>query len=390
MKKNKVIRISNLAVFLNNFYVGQFRYFSRYYEIIGVSSYDDKHFEEFKSREEIKMIPINIERTISPLKDLISIVRIWFMLIKEKPVIVHSHLPKAGLLSMIAATFAFVKIRIHSIEGMPLMGASGLKRKILYLTEKMTCYFATRIICNSKGLRDYIVNQNICTPDKIIVFADGSSTGVDYDFYDPDNKDICNIDKISLRKDLGIDDEDVVFFFVGRIGVDKGFKELYTVIEKLPQKHKIKLLLAGVFEQKVGKLSDDLIHKIRNNPRILYVGRVNDLRPYFLISDVFIFPSYREGFPNSVLEAGAMGLPCIVTDINGCNEIIQDRFNGLIIKPRDEVSLKNAIIEITENSGLRFNLAKNIRPSITSRYNRQTLWDAMYNEYENQLKKIYE
>jgi glycosyltransferase involved in cell wall biosynthesis len=380
--KNKVIRVANVAVFFNNFYKGQFKYFNLFFEVIGVASFDVKHFNEFKDSEEVQMVALNIRRTISPLNDFISLIKLWRLFLFERPLIIHSHLPKAGLLSMIAGYFAFVKIRVHSVEGMPLMGAYGLKRRVLFMTERLTYSFATRIICNSKGLRDFIISENLCKPEKIVVFSEGSSTGVDYEFYNPENPEIRTLDREKLREELKISTETVVFFFVGRIGIDKGFNELIDVFEKIVETQSVKLLLAGVFEEKVGRLPDEIIQKIKSHKDIIFAGRVPDLRPYFMASDVFIFPSYREGFPNAVLEAGAMGLPCIVTDINGCNEIITDKFNGLIIKPKDRESLNTAMLEIIGNENLRKQMASNIRPSIVKRYTRIDLWNAMLNEYK--------
>jgi glycosyltransferase involved in cell wall biosynthesis len=383
LKRYKIVRICNVAVFFNNFYIKQFRYFNEFYEVIGVSTYDDKHFNEFKTSEGVRMIPLNIERTISPIKDVISFFNIFLLLIREKPLIIHSHLPKAGFLSMVAGYFAFVKIRIHSVEGMPLMGVSGFKREILLITEKITYRFASKVICNSNGLRDFIISQKLCKPEKIIVFGEGSSTGVDYEFYNPKNPKFLTFDRNRMREELRISNQAIVFFFVGRIGIDKGFRELFDVFEKVSKIKNVKLLLAGIFEEKVGRLSADLVQKIKTHKDIIFVGRVPDLRPYFMVSDVFLFPSYREGFPNSVLEAGAMGLPCIVSDINGCNEIITDKFNGLIIKPKDRKSLNSAMLEIIENESLRKLMASNIRPSIVKRYTRIDLWNAMLNEYKN-------
>jgi glycosyltransferase involved in cell wall biosynthesis len=377
LKKPKLVRITTVPVSMNIILKGQLAYMNQFFEVIGVTGYDEKHFEDVHKREEIRMEAIAMARTISPLSDLKSLWKLYRFLKKEKPAIVHTHTPKAGLLGMIASYFAGVPIRLHTVAGMPLMELKGLKKEILGITERLTYACAHQVYPNSKGLRKIIMNYGFCKAEKLKVIANGASNGVNVDLFDPHYASPTY--RSELRAKHGISDE-LVFCFVGRIALEKGIAELVNAFEKLQQEKatcKIKLVLIGTFEKHYGLLGEDLEQKISNHPDMLALGRFDDVRPYYLMSDVFVFPSYREGFPNALMEAGAMALPSIATDINGCNEIIEDGHNGILIRPKNE-----------EDLYLRKSLAANARKIIVEKFRRELIWKGLEEEYKHQLKKI--
>jgi glycosyltransferase involved in cell wall biosynthesis len=303
---------------------------------------------------------------------------------KEKPDIVHTHTPKAGLIGMLAARMAKVPHRLHTVAGMPLMETSGLKRKILNFTEKLTYSCAQHLYPNSKGLHEYIIKNKFCCEQKLKIIVNGSSNGIDTSHFSPNL--YSHEQREKLRNDIGIPNNAFIFCFVGRLVKDKGINELVAACSQLSTLNfqlSTKLLLVGPFERELDPLSPETEQEIQNNPTIFSVGFQTDVRPYLAISDVFVFPSYREGFPNVVMQAGAMELPCIVTDINGCNEIIEDGVNGLIIPPKNKEHLQEKMQLMLENSELRNHLKQNARNMITSRYEQKIVWEALLEEYKS-------
>jgi glycosyltransferase involved in cell wall biosynthesis len=386
MHKPKILRIVTAPISMNIILKGQLAYMNQHFEVVGVTAYDEKHFNEIKNREGIRMHAVSLARAISPLQDLKALWQIIRIIRHERPDIVHSHTPKAGLLGMLAAWLLRVPVRMHTVGGMPLMEVTGLKRRLLNLLERITYGCAHRVYPNSKGLFEFIVEQKFCPPTKLKVLANGGSNGINTDHFSPDFWPNALEERQKMRQSLGITESDLVFCFVGRIAREKGMGELLTAFERLQKHHSIKLILVGTFEKHYGVLDAQVVQAIENNPDILFLGRFDDVRPYYALSDVFVFPTYREGFPNALLEAGAMQLPCIATDINGCNEIVQHRRNGLLIPPKSEVALHDAMLEMIAQPDERTQLAQQARQDIVAMFRREFVWNSLLEEYRNLLK----
>lgn len=364
---------------------GQLSFMNCFFEVIGIASYNEKHFNDVMNREGIRMVSIEIQRKISPYKDLVSLWKLYVFFRKEKPDIVHSITPKAGLLSMVAAFFAGVPIRMHTFTGLIFPSRQGVLQQLLIFMDRILCYTATNVYPEGKGVKQDLDRYRI-TSKEMKIIANGNVNGINGDYFTPDfvqNKDEFNN---NFKIELGIQPDDIVFSFVGRISIEKGIVELLNVFEELATQNKIKLILIGSYEK--NNLSKEIIQRIENNNSVFFLGRFDDIRPYYSISDIFVLPSYREGFPNSVLEAGAMGVTCIVTDINGCNEIIINGYNGLIIRPKDRISLRKAMLLLVEDEVLRNQLANNSRPHILKYYNRDEVWKVLKSEYELLLSKV--
>ncbi len=351
---------------------------SEFFEVVGISS-SGTELEEVQQREKIRVEAVEMTRQITPFQDLKSLWKLYQILKKEKPEVVHTHTPKAGFLGMMAAKFAGVPTRMHTVAGMPLMEATGLKRRILNMVEKTTYSFATHIYPNSKGLYEFILNEKFTSTTKLKIIGQGSSNGIDTDYFSPET--ILDNQKEELKSELGVQKEDFVFIFVGRLVKDKGINELISAYSKLKTQNS-KLLLVGPFEPELDPLSSETLKKIESDPTILSVGFQSDVRPYFAISDCLVFPSYREGFPNVVLQAGAMGLPSIVSNINGCNEIISHHQNGIIIPVKDPNALQEAMGKLKSDKELYENLKVNARLDITSRFEQKRIWEELKAEYE--------
>jgi glycosyltransferase involved in cell wall biosynthesis len=218
------------------------------------------------------------------------------------------------------------------------------------------------------------------------VLGNGSSNGVNTRFFQPTEE----LAKAAgeLRKKHGLTDKDFVFVFVGRLVKDKGIEELVEAYSQLKKEHPhIKLLLVGPYEPELDPLAPATHEIIAKDDSIIKAGFQSDVRPYLMISQALAFPSYREGFPNVPMQAGCFNLPAIVTDINGCNEIIEDGKNGLLIPPKRAPELQQAMEKVMTNEVLYLTLRANARKMIVDRYEQKYLWELLLKEYHDQLKK---
>ncbi|MDD7885835.1 glycosyltransferase family 4 protein [Flavivirga sp. 57AJ16] len=385
--KKKIIRITTVPASLLGLLKGQLKFMSLHYDLIGISSNGGGILKEMESSENVKTIPVEMTRKITPFKDLISVYKLYKIIKIEKPYIVHTHTPKAGTLGMIAAKLAGVPHRLHTIAGLPLVESTGAKRSLLNFVEKITYSCATIIYPNSFGLRDIILDQKFTTNEKLKVIGNGSSNGIDTNHYNPDLFDEQH--DLSLREELGIKPHDFVFVFVGRLVTDKGINELVEAFKKLNLEFKnSKLLLVGPYESYIDPLLPKTLTEIDTHKNIIVAGWQNDVRPFFSISDALVFPSYREGFPNVVLQAGAMELPCIVSNINGCNEIIENNNNGIIIPVKDTQAIYNSMKymgSIKKDDLIA--MGKKSRKLIISRFEQKFVWQQILKEY-NALENL--
>lgn len=383
----KIVRTSTIPLSLNVLLKGQLKFLSEFYDIVGISS-EGQLLDEVKQREGIKTIEVNMERGISPLKDLTSLYKLYKILKKEKPVIVHSITPKAGLLTMLSGKMAGVPIRIHTFTGLIFPTRKGPVKKLLIGMDRLLCSAATHIYPEGEGVKKDLINYKI-TSKSLKVIGNGNVNGIDLEHFSPDQ--VSEAQKELLRKELNIKNGNFVFVFVGRLVGDKGINELvkaFSLLNKTKNaEHRIKLLLVGPLEQELDPLPEDILNEIKNNPDIIDAGFQKDVRPYFAISDVLAFPSYREGFPNVVIQAGAMGLPSIVSDISGCNEIIVEGENGVIVPVKNSEKLSEAMERMKSDTEYYKKLKMNARPMIESRYEQSEVWNAILSEYKKLIKE---
>lgn len=331
------------------------------YEVVVVSS-PGSALEEIKNREGVMTYAVPMERRMAPFKDIKSLWGLIKVFRREKPDMVHSITPKAGLLSMIAAWICRVPVRLHTFTGLVFPTSSGFKRKVLMFTDKLTCAFATHVVPEGIGVKNDLENYKI-TKKPLKVLGHGNIMGVDLKRFDPEDKDVFN-EAQRIRRD-GI----FTFIFIGRLVGDKGLNELVAAFKCLNQDlPSTRLILVGPEEQNLDPLKSETLEEIERNKDIEAVGKQNDVRPWLLASDAFVFQSYREGFPNVVIEAGAMGLPSIVTDINGSREIIIDGENGVIIPSKDADALYNVMKSFVENPEALEKYRRNTRDLVASRF----------------------
>ena len=383
MSNKKIIRVTTVASSLKILLKGQLSYMNQFYDVIGVSS-KDPVLAEVTKIEGVRTKGIDMTRKITPFKDLRAVWQLYTFFRKEKPIIVHTHTPKAGTLGLLAALLAGVPNRLHTIAGLPLMEATGKKRMLLNAVEKITYACATKVYPNSKGLDTFVKQEKFTKPSKLKVIGEGSSNGVNIEHFDPAL--FYENDKNNLKNSLNIGADEIVLIFLGRIVNDKGIHELVDAFVNVAAKFdNVTLIIGGTPEKDLDPIKPNTEELLNTHPKIKMAGWIEDVRPYLAIADVMVFPSYREGFPNVVMQAGAMGVPVIASDINGSNEIIISGENGVIVPVKNTELLEKAITVFIEANPKPYAPEK-CRQMIIDRYDQKLIWQLLHNEYESLLK----
>ena len=380
MIKKKLIRIVTDPISFKKLLTGQLVFMREYYDVIAVSSAGE-NLLEIGEKQEVRTFTTFLTRKITPWLDLKAIYYLYRFFKSESPFIVHTHTPKAGFVGMTASFLACVPCKLHTVAGLPLMESYGIKRKILEIVEKLTYMLADKVYPNSFGLKEFIIKNKFCKKDKLTVIGYGSSNGIDTNYFSMNNDIVKRAEKLKIE--LGIKDHDFVFCFIGRVVKDKGINELLYSFNEINKNNKnTKLLLIGPFEEDLDPISNTSKEILNSNKNIIHCGWQDDVRQYLAASNALVFPSYREGFPNVPMQAGAMGLPCIVSNINGCNEIIENGKNGLIVEPKNKNELIVAMLKLMNDNDLRLYLASNARDLISSRYEQTYVWNEILKEYQ--------
>lgn len=384
MAKIKIIRTTTVPTSLYSFCLELIKDLSSKYEIVAISS-PEKELKQLEEEANIQCIGVPMERSISPLKDLFSLWKMIKAFRKEKPDMVHSMTPKAGLLSMMAAWITRVPVRIHTFTGLVFPTSTGLKRKILMLTDWITCACATHIIPEGEGVKQDLLQHGI-TQKEMKVLGYGNIRGIDLNHYDRTPE--ITEQALAIRKELNIKDDKFTFLFIGRLVGDKGIHELVDAFEALSSNYpQIQLILVGPEEPELDPLKEETREKINRIPNIHCVGSQKDVRPWYAAANALVFPSYREGFPNVVIEAGAMGLPSIVTDINGSREIIMDGVNGVIVPSKDTPALQKAMENFISHPNQAKEMGEKARPMVETRYEQSFVQQCLKDFYESILSK---
>ena len=374
----KLIIITTVPMSLATLVKGQAKYLSSYFDVKLVTSFSEKN-QEISKAEGVELKSIDMTRQITIIKDLRALIELYKYFKNQKPDIVYTFTPKAGLLGMMASFLSRVPVRIHNVVGMPLMEATGKKFILLKFIERLTYLFSTNLFCNSFGLKKFI-NENLTKKD-VKVIAQGSINGVDTEFF----KNTKTLDEKELIRDkFKIDKKDFVITFVGRIVKDKGINELIEAFINLSKKYNnLKLLLVGDYEEHLNPIKKENKILIDSLDSIITVGFQNDIRDFLSITDLFVLPSYREGLPNSLIEAGSFGIPLLATNINGCNEIIDDGITGILVEKKSAKKLEEGIDKLLEDKELYNSIKLKVRDRIIEKYEQKYFW----NELKNEIKK---
>ena len=363
------------------FVVGMIPDLTKEYEVGVLSSPGEEWAMLDKYGDAVKRLEVPMERHISPLRDLRSLWRLVRVFRRERPDMVHSMTPKAGLLCMLAAWITRVPVRVHMFTGLVFPTATGLKRRILMATDRLTCACATHVLPEGEGVKRDLLDNGI-TRKPIKVLGYGNCRGIDLDRFDPTLSEV-QAEAAKLRKP-----EVFTFIAIGRLVGDKGINELVAAFSRLNRElPATRLILVGPQEKELDPLSPATLLEIESNPAIEAVGNQADVRPWLIAADCHVLASYREGFPNVVIEAGAMGLPQIVTDINGANEIIINGRNGVIVPPKNADAIHASMSRMATDPAFRSVLAANARSLIASRYEQTYVRRCLYDFYHEILNK---
>lgn len=378
-KRVKLVHIATVAQVLD-FFHGQIGYLrARGFDVDAIAS-PGELAERFREREGIPVHTLMIAREINPARDVATLYRLWRLLRVLRPDIVHSHTPKGGLLGTIAARAAGVKVVVLSIFGLPQMTRTGFSRRLLDLTTRLSCRLADRVWVDSFSMRDYVVRQRLCAAERVVVLGQGSVNGVDAEgVFSPaaNGRDVRG----AIRTRYGIPDDALVLGFVGRIVADKGMHELAAAWRRLRGRYPaLHLFLVGPFESQDALLPEDAA-TFRTDNRVHLAGRRSDVAPHLAAMDLFVMPSYREGFGIANIEAAAMALPVISTRIPGCVDSVQDQVTGTLIPVRDVGALVAAIEAYCDDPALRRAHGLAGRERVLRDFRQEVIWEALYREY---------
>ena len=371
----KLIRLATADISLNSLIKGQLRYLSQYFDVVGVAS-DTGVLEQVGEREGVRVINVPMHREISLFADVKSLFALIKLFRRERPDIVHSNTPKSSLLGMLAAWICRVPNRIYTVTGLRFETTSGMMRFILKTMERITCFCATKVIPEGDGVKATLIRERI-TRQPLQKILNGNINGVDLEWY------TRNDEVVQKAYDIKGESSDFSFVFVGRIVRDKGIVELVEAFTRLSsERDDVKLMLVGNLELELDPLPAKTMEMIENNHCISHAGYQSDVRPYMAASDALVLPSYREGFPNVILQAGAMDLPVIVTDVNGSDEVIDNGVNGFIVPKYDSDALYNAMKTMLCEREKTEYMKSVARKMVAEKFNQRDVWAAtleMYN-----------
>lgn len=381
-EKPKLILVTTVGLTLRSFFQGQITYLKdKGFEVIAVSS-GGPDLEEFARRERLPVYEIAMSRGISPLADLKAAVRLWMLFLKIGPTIVHGATPKAGVLSMIAATFAGVPVRFYTLHGLMTEIRKGPARALLQMLEWISCALADQVLAVSRSVVDVVVSQRLCPEHKIRVLELGSCNGIDaVNRFNPAN--LNQNKKKELRSQLCLDKDAIVIGFVGRLVKDKGVVELASAWKRIKNAYEnARLLIIGPTELH-NPVPNNILVELGSDNRVTMLDFVpnDEIAAYYGIMDIVVLPSYREGLPYIVLEASAMGLPVVASRVTGCVDAVADGDTGMLVPPRDPQALEEAIRLYIEDPGLRLKHGQAARERVLRHFKPERIWDALYAQY---------
>ena len=360
---------------------GQMRFMANNgFDVLMISA-DGKELAEVIENESCQHLIVPMTRKITPFQDLKCLIRLIKIFRNEKPDIVHTHTPKAGLLGMLAAKICGVKTRIHTVAGLPLMAEKGVKHIGLKFIERLTYSCANQVWPNSPSLLAFIQQEKMCSPGKLKIIGKGSTNGININRFNQSALDEMIVDKIAEQ--INYSDEDTYLLCIGRLVADKGITELVNVFTKLQNEHDdLMLILVGAFEEELDPLPTETIHEIEINPNIIHIDWTNQVEYFMHLADFFVFPSHREGFPNVLLQAGAMGLPIICSNITGNIDIVTNNETGLIFDCGNEGEMLTLLHFAMAHPQRMRTMATQLQKDIQENYQQENIWQNMLEAYK--------
>lgn len=364
---------------------GQVGYMSSHGFHIEAISSSGEYAAVFAAEEGIRVHAVEMKREVTPCRDLLVLWRIFRVLRGLRPVIVHAHTPKGGLLGMISAWLAGVPIRFYHIRGLPFATATGGQKFLLRWTERVACALAHRVLAVSHSMRRIAIQEGLCPSHKIAVPLAGSGNGVDAEVrFNPDRLEPTA--RLETRRAWNIPEEATVVGFAGRLVRDKGIVELAEAWRQLREEYPdLHLLLVGPFEPR-DPVPPETVALLQSDPRIHLTGQDRNTPPLYSAMDIVALPSYREGFPNVPLEASAMNLPVVASRIPGCTDAIIDGKTGTLVMTGDVEVLTQALRNYIDDVTLRRRHGEAGRERVLREFRPELVWRAVYEEYVRHLR----
>lgn len=382
----KLIRITTVPLALRYLLPGQMKFMKdNGFDVIMISA-DGVEINEVIENEQCRHIIVPMSRRITPLVDFKCLIQLIKIFRNERPDIVHTHTPKAGLLGMLAAKICRVKIRIHTIAGLRFTTSKWISRQILIRMEKITCYAANEVWPNSFSLMQAVKHYKLAPPAKLKVIASGSTNGIDLNRFSVSSLQSGVISDVKQQMKYNPDLE--YLLFVGRIVKDKGVEELVQVFADLyMQNNRLRLILVGSFEEKLDPLNENTKQLLNTHTGIIHIAWSNSVEYFMHLSLLLIHPSYREGFPNVLLQAGAMGCPIVCSAIEGNVDVIEHGKTGLLFKVTNRESLYQQLTFALNNPLLMKEYANTLKLNIHKKFDRSIVQAKILEQYNNLIAK---
>ncbi|HEX2628512.1 MAG TPA: glycosyltransferase family 4 protein [Chitinophagaceae bacterium] len=383
----KLIRVTTVPMALRYLLPGQMKYMKQQgFDVIMVSA-DGKERQAVIDNEGCEHHIIPMTRKITPFADLKSWWKMYRYFKKEKPDIVHSHTPKAGLIAMTAARMAGVKIRIHTVAGLRFMTSTGTTRKILVKMEKLTAGAATHVWPNSQSLLNYIKTNKLAKEKKLQVIGYGSSNGINLARFSPTALQPAKVEE--TKQLIKYDKSFVYLLCVGRIVKDKGIDELLAAFENIyKERNDLRLVLLGSFEDELDPISDNARKILKEHPGIIHISWSDHVEYFMHLANMLVHPSYREGFPNVLLQSGALNCPIVCSRIEGNVDIVDDGQTGLICEVKDAASLEARLRFAIGNPLLMGEYAAALRNKIEQQFDQRFVHESLKNKYLELIKGV--
>lgn len=375
--KKKILHIITVSFVINHFFGNQFNYLRKRYGneyYLGCSP--SQEFENLSSQLGYIPFKVEITRKISPWKDIMAIFAIINFIRVNKINVIVGHTPKGGMVAMIAGFLAGVQNRIYFRHGIIYETSSGFKRFLLKNIDRISGYLANQVVCVSEEVKCISERDRLNAASKNIILGNGTCNGIDtMGKFNPDSYSLD--DCLKMRADMGISPCDRVVGYVGRIVKDKGINELIEAWKKIEKNHtNVKLLLLGPIESR-DPIYESTKKIIESSDSIINTGFVLNSAPYFRMMDIFILPTYREGFPTVTLEASSMELPVLTTQATGCSGSIVNNITGLFIKNSPE-SIVLGIEKYLKDANLRKEHGKNGRKFVVDNFDQTIVWEEIH------------
>lgn len=377
--KKKLLIVTTVPDTFEYILASQPGFLNQHFHVTVVSS-NPERIAKFAHSEGVDFATVEMARGIAPLQDLKSIWKMVVLLKRMRPDIVHSYTPKAGMVCAIAGFIARVPVRIHTFTGLIFPTCRGFKQRLLKAIDSFVCKLNTNIVPEGQGVLSDLMP--ICQkPLKVI--GSGNIAGIDLGYFDWQDQQVQTA-AAELRQQYLLQDKKV-FCFIGRLNADKGLKELCQAFAALDQTKAALLIVGGLDDEK--PIDEVTQQQIKQLPGIIWLGFQADVRPALSVADVFVLPSYREGFPNVLLQAFAMATPSLVTNVSGSNEVVQQDVNGWIVPVKSAEALRFQMAGILQISDAELRQkGQNALQLVAARFERRSYQQHLLQFYQDILR----